>query len=134
MKVGPIATVIFTSCTSKLFSLFFSFSSPQSAAAFTNIAEKSGEVSDTPLSPSHAGDKGAFTYTVGLRLVDIVVLPRPSVMEEGKAAVSAPSKRPFYSLRRTKTHSSDARGAPRVTGESCSTKNDFQSLAAGDVL
>ena len=50
--------------------------------------------------------------------VDMVVLPRPSVKEEGKAAVSVPSKRPFYSLRRTIS----------------STKSNCQSLAAGGAL
>jgi hypothetical protein len=48
---------------------------------------------DTPLSPSHAGDKGSIFKAAGLRPVDMVVLPRPSTMEEGKAAVSVPSKR-----------------------------------------
>ena len=37
--------------------------------------------------------QSAFADLHGHRHVDIVVLPRPSIMEEGKAAVSAPSKK-----------------------------------------
>ena len=56
---------------------------------------------DTPLSPSHAGDKGYFAHpvVVGLRPVDMVVLPRPSTMEEGKASMSVPSKHFFFAKR-----------------------------------
>ena len=114
-----IDTVIITSCTSAVCSsLSALFSSPHPAEfldqPFPRRLETTGPVvqallgsqkgCDTPLSPSHAGDKGyahdskriavsleVNQKTLGHRHVDIVVLPRPSAIEEGKAAVSAPS-------------------------------------------
>ena len=60
---------------------------------------------DTPLSPSHAGDKGDSNH--GHRPVDMAVLPRPSSprkgKEEGKAAVSVPSNQPFWLLPKSLT-------------------------------
>lgn len=68
MGDSRIDTVISASCTSKVHIITSSIFStaatalqsrslPHPATAFTNITGKSGE-SDTPLSPSHAGDKG----------------------------------------------------------------------------
>ena len=143
MGARPIDTVIVTSC---IYEIHHSNSLPLSSAFWINISSHSWEFfdqpfpsrqqstgpsrisdlgsqkgCDTPLSPSHAGDKGAYTHvtffkkkvnqkTVGLRLVDTVVLPRPSAIEEGKAAVSAPSKRPFCLLTKgsTKNNTSNA--------------------------
>ena len=57
------------------------FSQPQHAARphFLPELRNSEVISDTPLSPSHAGDKGIFiSRMAGLGPAGVAVLPRPS--------------------------------------------------------
>ena len=136
IRIGCCRCCLFNLCPSSSCSYFSSLSDANATASHVlHILPKVGslEVSDTPLSSSHARDKGDFTHESvsnlhnwcefqaaafvaaatmnicgkpdgGYRPVDVAVLPRPSSLERGKRRVRQPCPcRPTNVLRKPKS-------------------------------